>query len=111
MLPYATNGETISETGYSKEQVVGEYYLINQGMEINSSIAEPVKVVLEEDGSLWGNDIEGTWEMTDGTYYMHFTYDEKEYSGVFCEMTDEAGTKVMTFTAVGKNQSIWAVKY
>ena len=39
------------------------------------------------------------------------TYDEKEYSGVFCEMNDEAGTKVMTFSAVGSNQSIWAVKY
>lgn len=111
MAPYATNGETISVTGYAKEQVVGEYYLINQGMEINAKIAEPVKVVLEEDGTLWGNDIEGTWEITEGTYYMHFTYGEKDYSGVFCEMLDEAGTKVMTFTAVGKNESVWAVKY
>ncbi len=111
MLPYATNGETISEAGYGMEQVVGEYYLINQGMDISASIAEPIKVVLEEDGTLWGNDIEGSWKMTDGTYYMHFSYDEKDYSGVFCEMLDEAGTKVMTFTAVGSNQSVWAVKY
>ena len=36
---------------------------------------------------------------------------EVEYSGVFCEMNDEAGTPVMTFSMVGANKSIWGVKY
>lgn len=49
--------------------------------------------------------------MTDGTYYMHFTYNDREYSGVFCAMHDEAGTPVMTFSAVGSNESVWGVKY
>ena len=49
--------------------------------------------------------------MKDGSYYVHITVDEKEYSGVFCEMKDEAGTSVMTFSAVGSNESIWGVKY
>lgn len=111
MLPYATDGETISESGYDKEKVVGEYYVINQGMKIDAEIAEPFKLVLTEKGNVVGKDITGTWEAKDGSYYMHITCDEKEYSGVFCEMKDEAGTEVMTFTAVGSNESIWGVKY
>ena len=58
-----------------------------------------------------GKEIEGTWEMTDGTYYMHLTMGEEEYSGIFCRMKDEAGTDVMTFSAVGANKSVWGVKY
>jgi len=30
---------------------------------------------------------------------------------VFCKMLDEAGTEVMTFSAVGSNESVWGVKY
>lgn len=111
MAPYATNGETISETGYSMDQVVGDYYMINQGMEINSDIAEPIMVRLKEDGTVVAADFIGTWTMKDGTYYMNFQYDDVKYSGVFLEMEDEADTKVMTFSAVGNNQSIWGVKY
>ena len=111
MLPYATDGETISETGYEKEEVIGEYYVINQGMAIDAEIAEPVKFVLTERGNVFGDGVEGTWEMTDGTYYMKLTYNETTYSGVFCEMNDEAGTPVMVFSAVGDNESIWGVKY
>lgn len=111
MLPYATDGETVSETGYEKEKVVGEYYVINQGMAIDAKIAEPFKLVLSKKGNVYGDGVTGTWEVKDGSYYVHITIDEEEYSGVFCEMNDEAGTPVMTFSAVGSNESIWGVKY
>ena len=111
MLPYATNGETISENGYEKSAVAGEYYVVNQGTDISAAIAQPFKLVLTERGNVFGDGIEGTWSMTKGTYYMHITYNDVEYSGVFCEMTDEAGTAVMTFSAVGNNESVWGVKY
>ena len=111
MLPYATDGETISESGYEKDRVVGEYYVINQGMGIDAKIAEPFKLVLSKKGNVYGDGVTGTWEMKDGSYYVHITIDEKEYSGVFCEMNDEAGTPVMTFSAVGSDESIWGVKY
>lgn len=42
---------------------------------------------------------------------MNITYGDTGYSGVFCQMKDEAGTQVMTFSAVGGNESIWGVKY
>lgn len=111
MLPYATDKETLPETGYPQETLAGEYYVINQGMDINAEIAEPFKLVLSKQGNVYGQDITGTWEAKEGTAYLHITYNEKEYSGIFCQMNDEAGTPVMTFSAVGFNESIWGVKY
>lgn len=111
MLPYATDGETISETGYEKKDVAGAYYVVNQGTAINKDIAEPFKLILETDGKVYGEGIEGTWEMKKNTYYMKLTYNNVEYSGVFCKMSDEAGTEVMTFSAVGNNETVWGVMY
>ena len=111
MLPYATNGETISETGYDRNEVVGLYYFINQGYNVNANIAKPIMLELTAGGGVYGDGVEGTWSMTEGTYYMKITVDGKEYSGVFCKQTDEAGTDVMTFSAVGNNVSVWGVKY
>lgn len=111
MLPYATMGETAEETGYDIRTLAGEYYVINQGTGINDKIAEPVKLVLSKRGNVYGDGITGTWEQKEGTNYLHITYGEKSYSGVFCIMEDEAGTPVVTFSAVGENASIWGVKY
>nr|MCR5692127.1 glycoside hydrolase family 43 protein [Eubacterium sp.] len=125
MLPYATDGETVSETGYDKSEIVGDYYVINQGTKIDAKIAEPVKWVFTEDGFVYGQDMKGTWTVSDGKYYVHISTGVEEseddstevddeqpsYSGVFCKMKDEAGTEVMTFSAVGNNESIWGVKY
>lgn len=110
LAPYSTNGETISETGYSMEEMAGEYYFINQGMAINAEIAQPVMIYLNDDGTVSGSII-GTWSYTEGTPYMRLTYKDKEYSGVFCAMKDETGVDVMTFSAVGHNESIWGVCY
>jgi len=110
-LPYQTQGETVSETGYDKKEVVGRYYMINQGTDISSDIANPIIVYLNSDGTCDGSEVSGTWSMTDGSYLMNITVDGVDYSGVFCQMKDEAGTDVMTFSAVGSNQSVWGVKY
>jgi len=111
MLPYATGGETVSASGYGMEEVAGEYYVINQGINIDATIAEPFKLILTEKGNVYGDGITGTWEIKDGSYYITITYNKAEYKGVLCKMNDEAGTEVMTFSAVGDNQSIWGVKY
>lgn len=111
MLPYATDGETVSETGYEMSDMAGRYYVINQGTTIDANIAEPFILYLEEDGKVYGDGVEGSWEAKDNTCYMHITYGDTSYSGVFCQMNDEAGTQVMTFSAVGNNESVWGVKY
>ena len=111
MLPYATAGETIADTGYDLSEITGEYYVINQGTGIDKTIAEPIKLVLSKKGKVYGKNITGTWTRTKGSYYMTLTYDAHTYSGIFCKMQDEAGTPVMTFSAVGENESIWGVRY
>lgn len=111
MLPYATDGETVSGSGYDKGAVAGRYYVINQGTAIDAEIAQPFILYLDESGKVFGDGVEGSWEMKDGTCYMKVSYGGKDYSGVFCQMNDEAGTQVMTFSAVGGNESVWGVKY
>lgn len=111
MLPYATDGETVSGSGYETADVAGRYYVINQGTAIDAQIAQPFILYLDEGGKVYGDGIEGSWEMKDSTCYMKVTYQDVDYSGVFCQMNDEAGTQVMTFSAVGNNESVWGVKY
>lgn len=111
MLPYATDGETVSESGYDMADMAGRYYVINQGTAISADIAQPFILYLQENGKVYGDGVEGSWEAKDGTCYMHITYGDTSYSGVFCQMSDEAGTQVMTFSAVGANESVWGVKY
>jgi len=111
MLPYQTQGEVVSETGYSQEEMVGRYFVINQGTAINEKIAQPTILYLQKNGKVVGEKSNGTWTNEDGTYYMTVTIDGIKYSGVFCKMMDEADTPVMTFSAVGINESVWGVKY
>lgn len=111
MLPYVTGNETISDTGYSVEEIAGRYYVINQGTKIDAEVVAPTILYLMEDGSVVGAEVSGNWKYQEGSYYMSLLLDGKEYSGVFCKMKDEASTEVMTFTAVGANESVWGVKY
>lgn len=110
-LPYQTQGETVSENGYEQEQLAGRYFVINQGTDISSDIANPHILYLNADGSVIGRESSGSWSAKDGSYYMDITIDGEEYRGVFCAMKDEAGADVMTFSAVGGNQSVWGVSY
>ncbi len=111
MLPYQTQGETVSESGYEKSAVVGRYFVTNQGTEISADIANPKILYLNEDGTIVGRESAGTWEMRDGSPYITVTIDDVTYSGVLCAMKDEAGTDVETFSAVGANTTVWGVKY
>ena len=111
MLPYATDGETVSATGYEMADMAGRYYVINQGTAIDANITEPFILYLEENGQVYGDGVQGSWKAKDNTCYMNITYGDTSYSGVFCRMNDEAGTQVMTFSAVGNNESVWGVKY
>lgn len=111
MLPYQTQGETISETGYAEKDVVGRYYFINQGNNIDATIAQPSIMYLNKGGKAVTEQQEGTWKMEKDSPYVTITLGDQEYKGVFCAMKDEAGTDVMVFSVVGANESIWGVKY
>lgn len=112
MSPYQTNGEVISEKGYEAEQVIGEYFMINQGKDIGKKIAQPEMIELTNAGNVYDKTGKiGTYTLKKDTPYIHMTIGEVEFSGVLCEMLDEGGTTCMTFSAVGDNTSMWGVKY
>lgn len=118
VAPYEYRGEEISETGYSKDEVVGDYeFIVHRpdqpyldGAQIGGYTYEiPVNISLNKDGSVNGS-VNGTWEMKEGTPYMSFTYDGVTYKGVFLKQYQESekAQEVMTFTAVGSNNvTIW----
>lgn len=110
-LPYQTQGETVEQSGYEKDAVVGRYFVVNQGTDISNAIANPSIMYLEENGTVIGKEVAGEWEYKEDSYYMTITIDGAKYSGVFCKMLDEAGKEVMAFSTVGNNESVWGVKY
>ena len=112
VAPYENSGDKISETGYSKDEVVGNYQFINHGTATTGKVADTLNVSLNEDNTVSG-DIDGTWTMEEGSYYMTITTNDVTYSGVFFKQQDESleDNKVMTFTAVGSNnESVWGSK-
>lgn len=116
MLPYITNGETISDTGYTTEEIAGRYYLEELGLDISGEYSDPTIIYLGSNGTVYskasdGTIKEGTYTVSEGSYYVHITIDDTEYSGVFCKQLDESGKEVFVFTACGQNKTIYGVKY
>jgi arabinan endo-1,5-alpha-L-arabinosidase len=108
--PYEYNGDKISPTGYSTDEVVGSYEFINHGTSNNAVMLKTLKVKLNKDNTITG-DVTGTWKMTEGKYYMSIEIKGVTYKGVFFKQKDESkfdNVQVMTFSAIGtNNQSIW----
>ncbi len=114
VAPYKYGAEEISETGYTKDEVLGTYeYLVQNPAQKNGTCATSTYITLGADGSVGGLDNAASWEMKDGKPYVTFTLDGVEYKGVFSYGYDETENrnKVMTFTAVGDNNiCIWGSK-
>ena len=109
--PFENKGDKISETGYAKDDIVGEYEFVNHG-KVGTATAKTQSIKLNADGTVSG-DVTGTWTAKDGTYYMNAVINKVTYSGVFFMQHDESKEckKVMTFSAIGtNNQSIWGVR-
>lgn len=118
VAPYEYRGETLSKDGYDVKEVVGDYeFLVHRldqkyldGAQVGGYTYEvPVNITLNADGTLSGA-VSGTWQMKAGTPYAEFTYGGTTYKGVFLKQAQEsqAAKEVMTFTAVGDNNtSIW----
>lgn len=113
VAPHEYNGDSISPTGYSMDEIAGTYEFINHGTSNSgTSMLNTLKVNLNKDFTITG-DITGIWSMTNGTYYMKFIINGILYKGVFFKQNDESkfDSKVMTFSAVGSNNEVvWGSK-
>ena len=110
-LPYQTQGEKADVNGYEVSDITGRYFVLNQGSEIDNTIANPCIIYLNEDGTTLSKENNGSFSVKENSNYMSISIDGTEYKGVFAKMKDEAGVDVMTFSAVGNNQTVWGVKY
>ena len=110
--PYENKGDKISSTGYSNDDIIGEYAFVDHGTQNDAaSIIKTKTVTLQSNGTITGG-VTGTWAKKDGTYYMNATISGVKYSGVFFLQTAEnTSAKTMTFSAIGtNNHTIWGVK-
>lgn len=113
--PYEYADETISETGYSKTDIVGNYEMIIHNYKVdyaNLETEKSVNIELLEDGTITG-DYEGTWTMSENTAYCNLLINEKNYKGVFAkQVIDGTNVETLCFTAVNDDGlSIWGSKY
>ena len=106
IAPYRYTGETIETV--TEDQVTGTYKLIDHGHEISADIHFSSMIALKEDGTVIGEKVSGTWELT-GDYQVSMTLDGQTYTGVFLKQYDEYNKLMtMTFTLGGNNGvSLW----
>ncbi|MDE7323256.1 MAG: glycoside hydrolase family 43 protein [Lachnospiraceae bacterium] len=108
--PFATNGESLKDGGYTKKDIEGSWYLLNHGTDISAEIHEGEAVTLK--GGKVSGSVDGSYELAEGTCYMNLVQEGITYSGVLLDMTDEAGNAVRCLMGVGNNnETIWAVMY
>ncbi len=137
VLPFEYTGETINESGYTTEEICGEYEFIAHGTISNSCtdwedveniIAPTQTITLNADGTITGlevyeseksntavssREVSGSWKAVDDTAYASFVIDGVTYEGVFCVQKNESKDKTekLVFSAVGdNNECIWGVK-
>jgi arabinan endo-1,5-alpha-L-arabinosidase len=85
-------------------------YVLDHGISVSKLVNKPVECTVK-DGVITGEEIEGTVELT-GDSTAKLTINGEEFSGVIIDMTDEAGNKTRSISAVGaNNHTIWAVSY
>ncbi len=110
IFPFATNGETLSDTGYKEKDISGTFYLVDHGLAVNNVVNEAVQCSFA-DGKISGG-ITGEYSVIDNSNFITIVTDETTYHGIMIRMCDEAGNDTFCISAVGENNhSIWAVQY
>lgn len=110
VAPHEYSGDKIAPGGYSTNDIAGNYEFINHGTDTSKTIHSYVNITLSADGKISGG-ASGTWTQNEDTAAADFVIGGQKYSGFFIAEKNESGKKVMTFTAVGKNnQTVWGTK-
>lgn len=137
VLPFEYAGETVSESGFTQEEICGEYEFVAHGTISNGCsdwadaeniIAPTQSITLNADGTISGlkvyesikentavssREVSGSWKATEGTAYITIVIDGTTYEGVFCIQKDESSAKTekLVFSAIGSNnECVWGVK-
>ncbi|WP_157077283.1 family 43 glycosylhydrolase [Robertmurraya korlensis] len=108
VAPYRYAGEKLEKV--YREEIIGDYKLINHGKEISAEIKKTVDITLEKNNKITG-DVTGTWKKTDHNS-AELTIDGSTYKGVFLRQWDPTSeTYVMTFSALSREGiAVWGSK-
>ncbi|KFL17042.1 arabinanase [Geobacillus stearothermophilus] len=108
VAPYRYAGEKLEKV--NKQDVVGEYQLINHGKDYSADIKKQIFVRLNRNNTISG-DATGTWRKI-GHNQAEITIDGETYDGVFVRQWDPTSKRyVMAFTALSnEGVSIWGSK-
>lgn len=109
---YEYLGSKISTSGYSMNDMSGEYEVVNMGNDANTSnigMLATKKITLNTDGTVKG-DYTGTW--TYKNQYVTMNLGGVTYKGVFFRQYNESSKheEVMTFTLIGNDTAVWGSK-
>lgn len=87
----------------SKREVIGDYQLINHGLEVNAAIQKPETISLKT--------LDSSWSIKKNNE-MQITIDDIRFDGYFLwQWNDALEEYAITFTAVSQTgESIWGVK-
>lgn len=109
--PFATSKETLDKAGYQSSDLVGTFYYVNHGTDISDEIHTGKAVSFKSNGKIQG-EVEGSYQIEDGTDDITITIGSNVFEGVIIDMKDEAGNETRCITAVGNNnETVWFVHY
>jgi arabinan endo-1,5-alpha-L-arabinosidase len=108
VAPYRYAEETLEKV--NRDELIGEYKLINHGKDISAEIKKSVDINLTKNNKITG-DVTGTWKKTDHNT-AELTIEGLVYKGVFLRQWDPTlETYVMTFSALSKEGiAVWGSK-
>ncbi len=94
----------------NRDEVPGDYELVNHGKEISAKIIQSVPIRLEEDGSVTGS-VSGKWETDDGIQ-LRLTIDGIDYDGVWLQAWDEKAQRwTQTFSVLSRQGvALWGAR-
>ena len=120
--PFEYTGEQVTSADIATtqqiatDQIPGKYKLLVHTYKLDhtkKAANKPVDIELTADGNITGSQT-GTWNITEGTSYIHLKLGTKHYYGVMVEQTLEpTDTKAPAFTVLDATTGVtaWGYKY
>ena len=110
--PYRYSGTPAETGGFRRKELRGEYRLLQHGLDISDGISSPEAVKLSWGGRIRSDasSLKGRWAYDEETGSLELRLGDRIFQGVVLEQTDEEGRRVVCFSAVGGNETVWAVR-
>jgi len=105
-MPFRYTG---TEKNENISEMNGEYNLVFHGKDISAELKTITKVKFKSSGKVSGENIKGTWEISEGNN-LKIVINDKKYSGLIEKQWNEYENRTVTgFSILSEDgESIWA---